>query len=275
MSGNSAQLPACSKCRIRKVRCDRRAPKCSNCTKGSVACIMVDSVTGKQYTRDYIRQLESQEARLRERQHERALHNRTTTSGFDSAEHTPQGPLTGETSTSHGGFVGDGSGLGFLHHILSEAKWQRHRTRILEQLADRPQMARNPISPNDLPSLHEAEEFLENYFTRFHIHHTFLMREDVLSIFNRIYGPPPPSDGMTSVTDLPNAQDKFRILMVFAISAITRFRAGLCVQNPYGYYVAAQAFLGDIPLIKDIEAIQNLLLIARFGMYYHIGCSLW
>lgn len=75
--------------------------------------------------------------------------------------------------------------------------------------------------------------------------------------------------------DTPKAQDRFRLLMVFAISATTQFRAGLCAQHPYGYYLAAEACLGSIPLIKDIEAIQNLLLIARFGMYHHIGCSLW
>lgn len=63
--------------------------------------------------------------------------------------------------------------------------------------------------------------------------------------------------------------------MVFAISATTRYRAGLCTQHPYGYYLAAEACLGSIPLIQDIEALQNLLLIARFGMYHQIGCSLW
>lgn len=34
-------------------------------------------------------------------------------------------------------------------------------------------------------------------------------------------------------------------------------------------------YLGSIPLIKDPDAIQNLLLIARFGIYHHIGTSLW
>lgn len=63
--------------------------------------------------------------------------------------------------------------------------------------------------------------------------------------------------------------------MVFAISATTRYRAGLCSQHPYGYYLAAESFLSSIPLIQGTDALQNLLLIARFGMYHHIGCSLW
>lgn len=129
--------------------------------------------------------------------------------------------------------------------------------------------------PHDFPSLSEAEQLLENYFTRFHIHHTFLLRQEVLNIFYKLYGQSPPSDERAPAGAVPNAQDRFRLLMVFAISATTRYRAGLCAQHPYGYYLAAETWLGSVPLIKDIEAIQNLLLIARFGMYHQIGCSLW
>lgn len=53
-------------------------------------------------------------------------------------------------------------------------------------------------------------------FARFHIHHTFLLRQDVLGIFNRIYNGIPPQP--------PSAQDYFRLFMVFSISAVTRYR---------------------------------------------------
>lgn len=33
--------------------------------------------------------------------------------------------------------------------------------------------------------------------------------------------------------------------------------------------------MGNIPLIGSTDAIQNLLLVCRFGMYHHIGTSLW
>lgn len=61
--------------------------------------------------------------------------------------------------------------------------------------------------------------------------------------------------------------------MVFAISAVTRFRKGLSQEHPYGYYLAAQAYLGTTPLLGTLDAIQNLLLVSRFGMYHHIGKS--
>lgn len=63
--------------------------------------------------------------------------------------------------------------------------------------------------------------------------------------------------------------------MIFAISAVTRYRAGLSTSHPYGYYIAALRWIDDVPLVGDQNAIQNLLLVARFGMYYHVGISLW
>jgi hypothetical protein len=59
--------------------------------------------------------------------------------------------------------------------------------------------------------------------------------------------------------------------MVFAISAVTSYRSGISQEPPYGYYLAAQSYLRDIPLLGSIDAIQNLLLVARFGIYHHVG----
>jgi len=255
--------------------------KCTSCTKGNVACIIVDLLTGEQYARDYIKRLEEQEAELKAKFGERAGEHAsergeasqgpTTTSEAAETSPTappsgpPTGPTTGGTTASRSGLIGDGSGLGSLHSILSEAKWQRHRTRILHQLATRPSIQKLHLTPNALPPLQEGEQLLENYFPRFHIHHTFLLRQEVLSIFNRVY------DLSTASSD----QDHFRLLMVFAISATTRYRAGISNEHLYGYFMAAELYLGKIPLIKDIDAIQNLLLVVRFGMYHHIGTSLW
>jgi hypothetical protein len=75
-----------------------------------------------------------------------------------------------------------------------------------------------------------------------------------------------PSPGQT-----PSAQDYFRLFMVFALSAVTRYRKGLSKDHPFGYYLAAQEYLSEIPLIGTLDAIQNFLLVARFGMYHHIG----
>ena len=63
--------------------------------------------------------------------------------------------------------------------------------------------------------------------------------------------------------------------MLFAISGVTRYRSGLSKEHPFGYYLAALAHIGSVPLIGSPDAIQNSLLIGRFGMYHHVGTSLW
>lgn len=63
VASDPIKLPACERCRLRKVRCDSRPPKCSHCVRSSTACIIVDPVTNERYTRDGIAHLEQ---RLRE-----------------------------------------------------------------------------------------------------------------------------------------------------------------------------------------------------------------
>ena len=117
------QLHACQKCRLRKVKCDRQAPKCTNCAKGSVACIVVDPITGEQYARDYVRQLEEKERDLTRRLDaldDAGVVTPVSTERSEGSHPTPVGPETAASSGAQSGFVGDGSGLGFLQSILSD-----------------------------------------------------------------------------------------------------------------------------------------------------------
>lgn len=83
-----------------------------------------------------------------------------------------------------------------------------------------------------------------------------------MATFNRIYHPS---------GDPASAQDHFRLFMVFALSGVTRYRASDSTDHPYGYHLAAQKYMSNTPLVGSLDAIQNLLLVARFGMYHHIG----
>ena len=89
----------------------------------------------------------------------------------------------------------------------------------------------------------------------------------MLEVYNKVYMPL----GDVQCT----SQDLFRLFMLFAISGVTRYRAGLSKEHPFGYYKAALTHIGSIPLIGCPDSIQNSLLIGRFGMYHHIGQSLW
>ncbi|KAH8647187.1 hypothetical protein BX600DRAFT_151374 [Xylariales sp. PMI_506] len=63
--------------------------------------------------------------------------------------------------------------------------------------------------------------------------------------------------------------------MVFAIASVLAFRSRLTLNHPYGYFLTAQKYQERVAVLGSLEAIQNLLLIARFGMYHEINTSLW
>ncbi|KAI4629021.1 uncharacterized protein J4E87_003281 [Alternaria ethzedia] len=160
MEEREYQLPACQKCKLRKVKCDRQAPKCTSCRKGNIACIIVDPITGEQYARAYIRQLEEKELSLQRRLgdlDDTGVVTPASTERSDAANQTPTGPETATSSGTQSGFVGDGSGLGFLQNILSDTKWQHHRAQILEQLAKRPRIAKYRPVARALPPPAQAQ----------------------------------------------------------------------------------------------------------------------
>ena len=65
------------------------------------------------------------------------------------------------------------------------------------------------------------------------------------------------------------------VFMLLAVSSVTMYRKGQINLHPYGYFYAAQRFMPLIQLVGSITAIQNLLIFARFAMYYHVNYSIW
>lgn len=63
--------------------------------------------------------------------------------------------------------------------------------------------------------------------------------------------------------------------MVLALGSIHPYRKGQHQWNPFGYYLSAMRHF-DRFLIRDgLSPIQDLLLLTRFGIYHHIGTSIW
>jgi hypothetical protein len=115
MSEEPQQIPTCQQCRLRKIRCDHAAPKCSACVKSSSACIIVDPMTKKQYTRDYIHDLECKEKDLKAKLDDPNLLSCDTTApdACDQARQDPS-PVNArsiESTTTFSGYVGESSGL--------------------------------------------------------------------------------------------------------------------------------------------------------------------
>ncbi|OKL56596.1 hypothetical protein UA08_08175 [Talaromyces atroroseus] len=55
---------ACTNCKQRKLKCDGRSPKCSNCTRTDRDCLVEDPATGLHRPRDYVQSLEARVAYL-------------------------------------------------------------------------------------------------------------------------------------------------------------------------------------------------------------------
>jgi len=106
-----------------------------------------------------------------------------------------------------------------------------------------------------LPSLAES-----------HLQRPFLLARDLHASFARIY-----PLVTTHEPTQQSSQDKFRLLMVCAIATVNLQRRGQLEQHPYSFFLAAQSYLQDTDLLNGLDAIQNLLLIARFGVYFHTG----
>lgn len=71
------------------------------------------------------------------------------------------------------------------------------------------------------------------------------------------------------------SHDLFRALIICAIASVIPYRTGAHPQHPGGYYRAALHSIGPQLLTRGLDSIQDLLLIGRFGVYHHIGISIW
>lgn len=113
MAEETSQLPSCQRCKLRKIRCDHAPPKCAACTKASSACIIIDPITQKQYTREYIHDLERKERYLSEKVRRRAVpRSASAANGLNEHENTsPRDAPSAESTTTFGGYVGESSGL--------------------------------------------------------------------------------------------------------------------------------------------------------------------
>ncbi|RMY88648.1 hypothetical protein D0861_04718 [Hortaea werneckii] len=98
-----------------------------------------------------------------------------------------------------------------------------------------------------------------------HLQKPFLLEGEVYELLSRIY----PSHGDSLASD----EDRFRLLMICAVAAVRLHRRGIVDVHPCAFFQAARKYFAKIPLLAGLASIQNLLLLARFGVYFPIGKS--
>ncbi|KAG9254176.1 uncharacterized protein F5Z01DRAFT_120308 [Emericellopsis atlantica] len=150
------------------------------------------------------------------------------------------------------------------------------RPRSLQGRGDEfpPQLSRFEYhSPHPFPSHSIAREAIAEYFREFHVAHPILDHSTLLAWLEQ--QPAMTAKAQSSLT----ASEKrrlFQLNMAMGIGSVRLYRDGLFKLHPFGFFTAALEI--DPPAascFNDAEGIENVLLIARFGVYYNIGCSLW
>ena len=91
----------------------------------------------------------------------------------------------------------------------------------------------------------------------------FLLKHEVLALSERIY--------MFSDPNQAAPQDRFRLLMICAIATVPLRSRGASDLDPFAFFVAACSLVDMIPLLNNLDGVMNMLLIARFSVYYNTG----
>ncbi|KAH0335984.1 gluconolactonase, partial [Aureobasidium melanogenum] len=234
----------------------------TNCTFGGpegktlyITDSLEDQASAQVYSREEIADLEQRERNLRAVLEEQ---NAPT-------YHSSSSPATGRNRGKR--YVGDEVGLNLFQFMFSSSAWRSSRQRLLQCLAYKPKIAEPLATQHRLPPLDMATQLLKFYLNGSHVMHPFLLYNQIMQSFDSIY--------QTREPQQSSPQDMFTILMIFAVAAVTMHRQGKIREHPYGYYLSAMRHLGQIPHSKGKDGVQNLLLVARFGIYHHVGTSLW
>ncbi|PVH75095.1 hypothetical protein DL98DRAFT_385087, partial [Cadophora sp. DSE1049] len=109
----------------------------------------------------------------------------------------------------------------------------------------------------------------------FHVQHTLLERREVMKLYETVYQQHLGSRQSTLAESSAQKKNLFKLNLVFALANVDPYRKGISDQHPFGYFTAGLQNLNGIMSFESIQDIQGFLLIARFGLYYYIGCSIW
>ncbi|KAK5109655.1 hypothetical protein LTR62_006777 [Meristemomyces frigidus] len=177
-----------------------------------------------------------------------------------------QGQPPSPTSGS-GAYVGEASGINILDTVFSSPQWSEPKARALKQLFNRPRTKEPDVAMALLPT-HEAASYLATTFLQeSQWQKPFLLGKEVLALLDRVYA--------FGKHEMVTSQDRFRLFMICAIAIVPLRRRGILDLHPYSFFLTACTLAGDIPLVESLDGLMNLLLIARFSVYYNTGISIW
>lgn len=153
----------------------------------------------------------------------------------------------------------------FLKLLFTNKAWQDGNANLLHGLTKKPEAIEASIRPNQLPSYEEARLIFNLYLDGPQVQNPFLLRQDIEKTFTSVFSP----------DSSPTPRALFHAFMILATGSITLFRNGRHAHHSFGYYLAAMRHFDPGFMANGVSAIQDLLLICRFGVYHHTGTSIW
>ncbi|KAF5008487.1 hypothetical protein FDECE_5246 [Fusarium decemcellulare] len=277
MSGrrvDQALNTACQRCRRRKVKCDLKAPRCTNCNRADVRCVSAGLNSSRAASSLPPGYLESLEAELSQLQAQAARVEQGSISGTNPQSEpgptgTPvsRGPQDGVTPFDWSTIGEVNSGMlhprlaygikNMVRDALSIDNSVPFHSREPNSLC--PGVAQLPFPPQDHPL---APEYLASYFDHVHSCLPFLHEKEPAELLDR--------QRLSSDMSSPI------LPMVLAVGAILRpGRNPITTYNAIGFHNAAVESFESLPPSSSIQTVQFLLLATILSLYSPTGGSTW
>ncbi|KAL4999924.1 hypothetical protein BDV10DRAFT_200377 [Aspergillus recurvatus] len=256
------RLPACHVCYTKKIKCDNDRPKCAPCVRSGSECITLGLDGHQSVSRGYISDLEHKVRSLQSQLHD-TIEELPGNSAPESRERRNSMPST----YSSPAFT-EGAGLSFMRPLFTDPGWRARNPTLLQKLSQSARLVEVTITPNPLPPAADARMIFDRYLSGTHVLNPFLLRREVEDVYDRVFT-------ATASDQHPCQHDLFRAFMLLAIGSIHPFRRGSLQGHPYGYFLSALQHFQSDSLSRGLQSIQDLLLVGRFGIYHHIGTSIW
>ncbi|ODV78749.1 uncharacterized protein CANTADRAFT_52486 [Suhomyces tanzawaensis NRRL Y-17324] len=196
---------ACHRCRVKKIKCDQKFPKCSKCEKSGNDCVGLDPLTGREVPRSYVVHLENKiqllEAQLKQHGVDVASVSATSEASAASAASAGAGSTNSNPVSSvipsHASLSGPKPSIAFSKLMTTAVKVNRKSSAAPDPVSQ-PAVLSIPaaaILPAILPPKVTALKFIHIFFAQSNSQLPVLHREEfVANHFLPIYGPFDPSE---------------------------------------------------------------------------------
>ncbi|KAK5050526.1 hypothetical protein LTR84_003807 [Exophiala bonariae] len=294
MPAQEKSIPACSRCRKRKTRCDASRPLCGPCRRSGVSCLYFDSEAKTELPRQHICDLE-ETLRALELEHSTLINGSSFNSAPDTDTLAGTAAITASISNTadghwHGShtdlidvghargeahYVGSSSGLHIARAVLETA--ERNSSTLggmdehdsVAEIHESTTLNQSPVTT--LPLQETAMELASVFFNQFQVQYPILEETTFMANISQIYGNRDPG-----VSTGSNFQQLFVLRLVLAISlhclSKTTPAAGSLASN---YSTIALKELPDILLRRDLQSLQCLLLVLLLSLLQQTQLPIW